>query len=79
MVGGVQCESCHGSGIYYAKRYVMKDRELARIVGLVDVAAKTCQRCHTESTPSIQAFDFRRLWEVIAHGQDEKKTETASK
>ena len=59
--GGVQCESCHGSGKHYAESYVMKDPELSRIVGLVDVTKDTCQRCHTSTTPSIRPFESEKM------------------
>ena len=66
---GVQCESCHGGGRYYSPSFVMKDRELARAVGLVDPTAEQCQRCHNESAPSIKPFDFASMWAKIDHGR----------
>jgi hypothetical protein len=66
---GVQCESCHGGGRYYYPQYVMKDHELARLVGLTDATPELCQRCHTESAPSIEPFDFERLWSKIDHSR----------
>ena len=30
----MQCESCHGAGGNYAKLFVMKDREVAKALGL---------------------------------------------
>jgi hypothetical protein len=68
--GGVQCESCHGPGKHYAVRYVMKDAELSRIVGLVDVTEKTCRRCHTDTSPSIQPYEQERMWQTVSHGLD---------
>jgi len=65
---GVQCESCHGAGKHYSARYVMKDSRLSRIVGLEDVGEKTCRRCHTGSSPSIQPFDYDAMWKLIEHG-----------
>ena len=35
-MAGIGCETCHGGGQYYAPAYVMKDPELARLVGLQD-------------------------------------------
>src|SRR5438067_1254010 len=35
-VEGVSCETCHGGGRYYEVAVVMKDKELARLFGLVD-------------------------------------------
>ncbi|RME20017.1 MAG: hypothetical protein D6806_17220, partial [Deltaproteobacteria bacterium] len=37
LKGGVQCESCHGPGKIYARRYVMRDETLSRLVGLEEV------------------------------------------
>ncbi len=71
--GGVQCESCHGEGKYYARRHVMKDRKLDRIVGLADVTEKTCRRCHTGDAPTIMPFDWERSWPLISHGMDSKE------
>jgi hypothetical protein len=68
-LAGVQCESCHGAGRYYYPQYVMKDRELARLVGLTDATAEQCQRCHNESAPSIKPFDFASMWAKIDHGR----------
>lgn len=76
---GVQCERCHGGGRYYQHAYVMKDKELARAVGLVDVEAKHCQQCHTEGTPAIAPFNYATLWSEIAHGKDARKKWEASK
>jgi hypothetical protein len=69
-VGAVQCESCHGAGRYYAKRHVMKDNELSRIVGLEEVTEEVCRRCHTEGAPSVQPFDQKRMWGHISHGRE---------
>jgi cytochrome c5 len=78
-VAGVQCESCHGAGKTYARRYVMKDKELSRIVGLDPPSEKTCQRCHTESAPKIRASNFGEMLQRIAHGQDKPEPEPEPK
>ena len=64
---GVSCETCHGPGRLYAHAYVMRDRELARAVGLVDPGEKTCTGCHTESTPSLGRFEYARKLPLIDH------------
>jgi hypothetical protein len=69
-LAGVSCESCHGAGRMYAARYVMRDPELARAVGLLDPGAKRCLSCHTESTPSLEKFDAARKLPLIAHGRE---------
>jgi hypothetical protein len=66
-LAGVTCEACHGAGALYAARYVMRDAELARAVGLVDPGEKTCLACHTESTPSLERFVYARKVRLIAH------------
>ena len=66
---GVQCESCHGGGRYYFPQYVMKDRELSRLVGLTDPTPEVCQRCHNDSAPNIKPFDFASMWSKIDHSR----------
>ena len=63
----VSCETCHGPGRLYAHAHVMRDRELARAVGLLDPGEKTCLGCHTESTPSLARFDHARKLPLIDH------------
>ena len=69
---GVQCESCHGNGQYYAHDYVMRDKELSRKVGMVDPGPTTCTSCHTVDVPSLKTFSFEEYWKMIAHGRDER-------
>jgi hypothetical protein len=45
---GVQCESCHGSGRAYSHNFVMKDRGLAKVLGLADPGERRCRSCHTK-------------------------------
>jgi hypothetical protein len=66
---GVGCEACHGPGRLYAARYVMRDAELARALGLVIPGEKGCLACHGESTPSLRRFDFSRKVKLIQHGE----------
>lgn len=67
---GVTCETCHGGGRVYAQAYVMRDRELARAVGLAQPGEKTCLACHTESAPSLTRFDYPRKLPLIEHGRE---------
>ncbi len=71
-VAGVSCETCHGAGGLYAATYVMRDKELARAVGLQDPGEKTCFACHTESTPSLEKFDYARKLPLISHGEADR-------
>ncbi len=66
-VAGVTCETCHGPGGVYSARYVMRDPELARAVGLQDPTEKVCLGCHTDSTPSLQRFDYAKKLPLIVH------------
>jgi hypothetical protein len=70
---GVSCESCHGAGRLYSAAYVMRDPELARAVGLLEPGEKTCVACHTESTPSLERFEYPRKRALIEHWDAEKK------
>jgi hypothetical protein len=78
-VAGVQCESCHGAGHLYAKRYVMKDKVLSRIVGLTKVDEKSCRRCHTETAPKIRTPKFSDMIMRIAHGLDQPESNSTEK
>jgi hypothetical protein len=69
-LAGVSCESCHGPGRLYAARYVMRDPELARAVGLADPGERACAGCHTESTPSLVRFEYVRKLPLIRHWED---------
>lgn len=71
-VAAVTCETCHGGGQYYATRYVMKDSELARLVGLVDPTEKQCRSCHDSSSPSLRPFDFAAALKALDHWSEEK-------
>jgi hypothetical protein len=66
-LAGVTCEACHGPGRMYAASYVMRDAELARLVGLAEPGEKTCAACHTDTTPSLGRFDYARKLELIRH------------
>ena len=57
----VGCEACHGAGAAYAEDDLMRNRVVARALGLVDVAtpasrAAVCVQCHARSTRGT-AFD----------------------
>jgi len=69
---GVSCEDCHGPGRLYSSPHVMRDPELARALGLADPGERTCAGCHTESTPSLQRFEYRSKLPMIRHGLDPK-------
>lgn len=69
----ITCETCHGGGQYYAPSYVMKDPELARLVGLVDPSEKSCRTCHDASSPSLKPFDFVEKLKLIDHWTVERQ------
>lgn len=69
---GVQCERCHGPGKYYHQRFVMKDKELARAVGLLEVKQEHCAQCHNESAPNLRPFDYAAMWAKIDHSATAK-------
>ena len=71
-VAHVTCETCHGAGQYYSPSYVMKDAELARLVGLVDPTEKACRNCHDASSPSLKPFNFVEALKAIDHWTAER-------
>lgn len=68
----VGCETCHGAGGAYSARYVMRDPELSRAVGLLDPGEKGCGGCHNESTPSLNKFEYARKLPLIEHWNAER-------
>lgn len=78
-VSHVTCETCHGPGQHYSPSYVMKDPELARLVGLVDPGEKSCRACHDASSPSLKPFNFVEALKAIDHWSVERtRNKTAS-
>ena len=74
----VTCETCHGGGQYFASSYVMKDSELARLVGLVDPSEKACRSCHDGSSPSLNPFEFVEKLKLIDHWTAERQRRTVA-
>ncbi len=66
-VQGVSCETCHGGGRYYQPSVVMRDKELARLFGLVDPGAQSCMVCHGGHAPSLRPFDPQEAMQRIDH------------
>ena len=76
---GVTCEACHGNGQLYARRYVMRDRELAEALGLVAAPAeRSCLACHDESAPSLGRFDPARKLPLVRHGEADREARRAA-
>ncbi len=71
-LSGISCEACHGPGQLYSAPYVMRDPELARLVGLVDPGEKACLSCHGESTPSLVRFEYAKKLPLIDHWTKER-------
>lgn len=78
-VANITCETCHGGAQYYSPRYVMKDAELARLLGLIDPSEKACRTCHDASSPSLKAFDFVTKLKAIDHWTAERTRRVAEK
>jgi hypothetical protein len=71
LLPGVQCEACHGAGAAYAAAEdVMRDRPLARALGLRDLSrdpGAVCARCHSGGGTRAARFDAATAWKKIAH------------
>ncbi len=68
---GVQCEACHGGGAGYQADDIMRNKTLARAVGLRDLStpekrAALCNSCHSAST-KLKPFDAAKAWDKIKH------------
>lgn len=67
---GVQCESCHGPGRDYWPGFVMRDRELAKALGMRKGGTiETCARCHQRDTPAIRPFHYKDALPLVNHGK----------
>lgn len=77
-VANVSCETCHGGGQFYSAQFVMKDPELARLVGLVDPGEKSCRACHDGSSPSVRPFEFAAKLKAIDHWSVERQKRKAA-
>jgi cytochrome c554/c'-like protein len=66
-VTGVSCETCHGAGRYYQPAEVMRDKELSRLFGLLEVGPQSCLVCHGGESPSLKAFDVNEAMGRIDH------------
>ena len=75
---GIGCESCHGPGRMYTAPYVMRDAELARLLGLVDPGEKSCLACHGESAPSLVRFEYAKKLPLIDHWTQERLAQPAT-
>jgi hypothetical protein len=71
---GVACEACHGPGRAYSAPYVMRDPELARLVGLAEAGEKACVACHGESAPSLVRFEYAKKLQLIDHWTHERQS-----
>lgn len=68
----VQCEACHGAGMYYAKEDVMRNRVLAIKLGMRELAPEDkmvamCQACHRDDVGIGKKFNAVKSWKRIGH------------
>lgn len=63
----IGCEACHGGGKYYSEGYIMKDKELSRLIGLKRPNEETCKRCHNDDTPKINRMNIKQGLKEIEH------------
>jgi hypothetical protein len=67
VLNGVQCESCHGPGEYYASLHVKKDLVLSKLLFMERPGIKSCSHCHFSSPnlwsphKAIKKIDHWRL------------------
>ncbi len=70
-LAGVQCETCHGPGRYYAKEHIMRDEVLRQQLMFEAIDASTCARCHTDNSPALTPFLYEAALSRIRHWPDE--------
>lgn len=66
----VGCEACHGPGGAYAFDDIMRNKELATLLGLRELSVETmeplCMSCHNLPT-KLSPFNVKEAWGSIAH------------
>ena len=82
---GVSCESCHGPGKAYKSKMVMEDHQKCLESGMVYPAAKSCELCHNDQSPTWKAdrytakdgkkvgFDAEQAYDKIKHPDSKVK------
>ena len=69
---GIGCEACHGAGSDFKR--VMKDHDAAVAAGLAtDLGEDLCKKCHNETSPTFQGFDYEKQWLAIEHPVTKRK------
>ena len=74
-LAGVQCEACHGAGRAYSPSLVMRDKQLADLMGLEKVNEATCGPCHRSDSPRLRPFDYASLVRLVMHADAEADSE----
>lgn len=74
---GVTCEACHGKGGVYAKPKKhgknVPAAEASKNGLIAKPAAKLCQSCHNEESPTYKEFDYKKMAKEIAHPRPKKE------
>ena len=81
---GVTCESCHGPGKKFKKKAIMKKKEKAVELGLIDKPEEQCKLCHNDTSPTWDpekytladgkkvGFDADLAYEKVKHPRPKK-------
>lgn len=66
---GVQCESCHGPGQFYASLHIKKDPVLSKMLFMQRPAENSCKQCHLAKDFNLaQAMKKIQHWPEGTHG-----------
>ena len=64
---GIQCESCHGPGRYYAESYIMQDEELRKELYFKEINEESCLYCHQGNQTGFKPWNYKEKLEKIRH------------
>ncbi|MEW5807718.1 MAG: cytochrome c family protein [Acidobacteriota bacterium] len=72
VLGGVQCEACHGPGSDYKSPAVMKDPAKAKAAGLIIPDKAACEGCHNAKSPTFKGFNYEEMKPKAMHAVKQK-------
>jgi hypothetical protein len=70
---GVSCESCHGPGSAYKSPTIMKNKEQAKLNGLILPKKEVCLTCHNKENPFFKEFNYDVAITKVNHPNPAKK------
>ena len=75
---GISCEHCHGNGNFYHHKFIMKDKQAAKLSGLQDPKTQ-CLKCHQSSPFHLKKVELEELFKKLKVHSFKSDTEKENK